>query len=529
MRDHGPPAQLPADEVRLRHRRGCVLSRQGTDGEFAGRPAVQPRAAGDHAEAGPVPQRRPRNDEPVPARRGLRHRGRRRDRPRHRSLRAVPRHRPDRPGQRDHGPGLLGRDRQGAARRVPRRHGPGHPAHHQRDQGAHPRRRRGSRAGRRRHHRDRRHGRRHRVAALPRGRPPGAARDRPRQLLLPAHLPRALHRAVGRAEDQADAALRRRAAQHRHPARRAGLPLGPRDRHRAQAQDQPDVRRRRRGRHLLPGRAVDLRHPQGAAPRGPRRLRRPPAGPALPRRRLDGVGGPAQPGALAEVHGDDRPGRQVHRPARRLPVGHRGAARRWLRTQGPGADPLGSLRRLPDPRGRRARAGRGRRRLRARRFRRPRHRGQARRPPLRAGQRHPDAGPVPRPAVHGHRVRPRRGRPGEGELRRVRPRDAGRRHRHDGQPGRRRLRRAGPGRHDAAGQLPGDPAEGLGRRRRPTARPRSPSATGTATRWPTPTATGSARPAWCSRGRRRTGCSWSSSSCRARCTRSSPARRPTRS
>ena len=29
-------------------------------------------------------------------------------------------------------------DRQGAARRLPRRHRPGHPAHHQRDQGPHP-------------------------------------------------------------------------------------------------------------------------------------------------------------------------------------------------------------------------------------------------------------------------------------------------------------------------------------------------------------------------------------------------------
>ena len=29
-------------------------------------------------------------------------------------------------------------DRQGAARRVPRRHRPGHPAHHQRDQGPDP-------------------------------------------------------------------------------------------------------------------------------------------------------------------------------------------------------------------------------------------------------------------------------------------------------------------------------------------------------------------------------------------------------
>ncbi len=50
-------------------------------------------------------------------------------------------------------------------------------------------------ARRRRDHRDRRHGRRHRVAAVPRGRPPGAPRRRPRQLLLPARLAGALPRA----------------------------------------------------------------------------------------------------------------------------------------------------------------------------------------------------------------------------------------------------------------------------------------------------------------------------------------------
>ena len=39
-------------------------------------------------------------------------------------------------GQRHDRPGLLGGHRQGAPRRVPRRHRAGHPAHHQRDQGA---------------------------------------------------------------------------------------------------------------------------------------------------------------------------------------------------------------------------------------------------------------------------------------------------------------------------------------------------------------------------------------------------------
>ena len=65
----------------------------------------------------------------------------------------------------------------------------------------------------------------------------------------------------------------------------------------AQAQDQPDVRRRYRRCGRRARRAVDLRHPQGAAPRGARRLRGTPARAAVPRRRLDGLGRPARPRA----------------------------------------------------------------------------------------------------------------------------------------------------------------------------------------------------------------------------------------
>ena len=43
--------------------------------------------------------------------------------------------------QRHDRPHLPGRHREGAPRGLPRRHGPGHPAHHQRDQGADPARR----------------------------------------------------------------------------------------------------------------------------------------------------------------------------------------------------------------------------------------------------------------------------------------------------------------------------------------------------------------------------------------------------
>ena len=74
--------------------------------------------------------------------------------------------------------GLPDRHREGTARRLPRQDGPGHPAHHGRDQGLHPPRRGRQR---RRPRGDRRHGGRHRVAAVPRGDPPVPAGRGPRQ------------------------------------------------------------------------------------------------------------------------------------------------------------------------------------------------------------------------------------------------------------------------------------------------------------------------------------------------------------
>ena len=83
-----------ADPLRLRHGRGRLGPRQGNRRRVA-RPAAEgARAPRPGAEVRPVPQRRPGHDEPVPARRGLRHRGRRRDRPRPRALRAVHRREP---------------------------------------------------------------------------------------------------------------------------------------------------------------------------------------------------------------------------------------------------------------------------------------------------------------------------------------------------------------------------------------------------------------------------------------------------
>ena len=150
--------------------------------------------------------------------------GRGGDRPRPRPLRALHRRehvaRVERHRRRD----LQLGDPQGAPRRLSRRHRPGRAAHHRRDQAPHPAR--GREPGRRRrHHGDRRHGGRHRVAAVPRGDPPVPGRRRPAPVHVHPPHARALHRPRRRAQDQADAALRQRAAPHRHPARHGRLPL----------------------------------------------------------------------------------------------------------------------------------------------------------------------------------------------------------------------------------------------------------------------------------------------------------------
>ena len=138
----------------------------------------------------------PGDDVAVPARRGVRHRGRRGDRPRPRPLRALHGRehvaRLERHRRRDL---QLGHP-QGAPRRLPRRHGAGRPAHHGRDQAPDPADRRDA-GRRRRDHRDRRHGGRHRVAAVPGGDPPVPGGRRPPQRdVHPPHA-RAVHRPRG--------------------------------------------------------------------------------------------------------------------------------------------------------------------------------------------------------------------------------------------------------------------------------------------------------------------------------------------
>jgi CTP synthase len=157
------------------------------------------------------------------------------------------------------------------------------------------------------HHRDRRHRRRHRVAALPRGCPPGAPRPRPRQLFF-LHVSLVPYLAPS-------GELKTKPTQHSVAAlRQVGI--------------QPDALVLRADREIpesikrkislmcdvdteAVAAAVDapqhLRHPEGAAPRGVGRLRHPPARADLPRRRLDGLGPAPRAGPRARARGRPSP------------------------------------------------------------------------------------------------------------------------------------------------------------------------------------------------------------------------------
>ena len=75
--------------VHLHHRRRGLLAWQGSRLRGARRAAAGARLQGPPAQARPLSQRRSGHDEPVSARRGVRHRRRGRDRPRPRPLRAL--------------------------------------------------------------------------------------------------------------------------------------------------------------------------------------------------------------------------------------------------------------------------------------------------------------------------------------------------------------------------------------------------------------------------------------------------------
>ena len=450
-------------------------------------------------EVRPVHQRRPGHDVAVPARRGLRDRGRRGDRPRPRPLRALHRLQHEPRLQRHRRRGLQHGDPPRAPRRLPGRDRPGRPAHHRRDQAAHPRRRRGERR-RRRDHRDRRHGRRHRVAALPRGDPPVPRRRGAGPLHVHPPHARALHRPRGRAEDQAHPALGQRAAPHRHRARHGRLPLRGQPRHRHPAQDRP-VRLAARGGGRL--RARRGQHLQGAArlPRGGRRRLR---ARALPHR-----GRRARPRRLARSDDAART-----RPSSRC--GSRSSGK-YVRLEDAYLSVVEALRHSGfmhggrveidwvdseklDPAEARRAPGRGGRDPHPRRLRRAGDRGQDRRRPHRARERHPLPGHLPRHAARRLRVRAPRHGDGGRELDRVRSRDAVRGHR----PAARAEGGGGHGRDDAPGRRPDQAARRHPRPRDLRARPSSTSVTATATRSTTSCASAWRRPEWCSPAPRRT-------------------------
>jgi hypothetical protein len=194
--------------------------------------------------------------------------------------------------------------REGATRRVPRRHGPGDPAHHQRDQVAHPAHGRRPDAPRPTSSSPRSAARSATSSRCPSSRRPARVRhDLGRDNVFFLHVSLVPYLAPSgelktKPTQHSVAALRNRSASSRtrSSARRSRDPRG------HQAQDLPDVRCRHRG-GGGGGRCPEhLRHPQGPAPRGPRRLCHPPARVELPRCRLDRLGRHAAPGPPARAH-----------------------------------------------------------------------------------------------------------------------------------------------------------------------------------------------------------------------------------
>ena len=420
---YGKAQVQPHDQAYLRHWRRRLVPRQGHHGCLAGAPSQVARLQGHDAEGRSLPQRRPGHHEPVPARRGLRHRGRLRERPRPRPLRALHRREPHPQLQLHHRCHLPEPHRPRAPRRLPRRHGAGHPARHQRHQGALPPHR-GADRRRRGDHRAGRHHRRHREPAVPRGHAPVPPRQGLARRVLHPRVARALHRCRPRGQDQAHAALREGAARPRHPARLHRLPLRPRGGGVHPRQDCELLRRRRRPRLRELRLPLDLRRAQASRRSGlrPQSLRAPRPRPA--HERHERVVRLHRPHARSQRQGrrdQHRRGGQVHAAPRRLPLRHRGAP------------PLGRglwpprqhrARRRREPRRVRRRAGPGPRRRHpgAGRLWHPRPGGQDSGRPPRPHQEGAVPRHLPGPAGRRVRVRPQRRRHARRQLHRVRAR-----------------------------------------------------------------------------------------------------------
>ena len=219
--------------------------------------AQKPRLQVRRPKTRPLHQHRPRDDEPLSARRGVRHRGRSRDRPRPGALRALHRRKPQQVLQPHDGQGLLERAEQGARGRISRADRAGHPAHHQRDQDVHPQRRREKRRGRR-HHRDRRHDRRHREPAVHRGDTASVDGRGQKQLLFHPRHARAVYIRFVRIQVKAHAALGQGVAGHGHLPRHHRHALRHAASGRHQEQDRDVLQRRPRLRDRQRHRAAAL-------------------------------------------------------------------------------------------------------------------------------------------------------------------------------------------------------------------------------------------------------------------------------
>ena len=221
----------------------------GSRGCLTGRHPRSARPQGQHDQAGSVHQRRSRHHEPVPARRGVRHR-RRRARPTSTSAttsascaRTTSRNSNFTTGR------IYERViAQGAPRRLPRRDGAGDPAHHRRDQALRSAWARATRTS----------------CIVEIGGTVGDIESLPfleaiRQFGVESgrnnvavHAPDAgpVHRELRRDQDQADAALGQGAALDRHSARRPAVPRAEQDAARAAPQDRAVHERRGARRHL---------------------------------------------------------------------------------------------------------------------------------------------------------------------------------------------------------------------------------------------------------------------------------------
>ena len=157
--------------VYFHHRRRGLLAWQRFARGVPRGAAPGARLFGPDPQVRSLSQRRSGDDVALSARRGVRHRRRRRDRPRSGPLRALHRRVGAAERQCHHRPHLPGHHRPRTARRLSWRDGPGRSPRHQRDQGIRAGRYRRARL---RHLRDRRDRRRHREPAVRRGDPPAA-------------------------------------------------------------------------------------------------------------------------------------------------------------------------------------------------------------------------------------------------------------------------------------------------------------------------------------------------------------------